>query len=180
MIGGAIGFLFPVETMNKKKLTEQILYLDFDGVLHDGEVYFHPQRGIIIATPGRTLFEWMPVLDRLIKPHPDVKIVLSTSWAAFFGMEFAKAQLSQTLQKRVIGATHDFAETNIAEFIHRSRGQQIANDVEHRQTASWFAIDDDESDWPADCRNNLIRTERSLGISSPIIQAAVRAKFSLG
>jgi hypothetical protein len=171
---------FSIATMNQTKLATGILYLDFDGVLHDGEVYFHPERGVFIATPGRTLFEWMSVLDGLIQPHPEVKIVLSTSWVASFGFEFAKAQLSQTLQQRVIGATIDFEERSIAEFVHRSRGQQIANDVQHRQTASWFAIDDDETDWPTDCRNNLIRTESCLGISSPVIQVAVRAKLAFG
>lgn len=61
----------------------KIIYLDYDGVLHDEQVFFHPKRGIYMKTPDRILFEWMSILDELLRPHPDVKIVLSTSGYAY-------------------------------------------------------------------------------------------------
>ncbi len=77
---------------------DKILYLDFDGVLHDDWVLVHRERGFFMATEGRTLFEWAPILEQLLKPHPDVAIVLSTSWVKVKGYPHAKAQLSHALQ----------------------------------------------------------------------------------
>jgi hypothetical protein len=153
---------------------KRVLYLDFDGVLHDEEVYWHPKRGIYMKTPGRALFEWMPVLDSLLLPHPDVKIVLSTSWVRVRSFNFARSRLSPALQERVIGATFHKREMRKDEFVHLSRGEQIAQDVYRRGPHSWFSLDDDHLGWPEWCRNNLIRTDGATGISDPAIQHAIK------
>lgn len=152
----------------------KVLYLDYDGVLHDEEVYFHPRRGIYIETPDRTLFEWMPILDELLRPYPDVRIVLSTSWVRARSFEFAKKQLSPMLQERVIGATFHRRLTRKEWFASLPRGEQIAQDVFRRVPQSWFAIDDDAMYWPEWCRDNLIKTNGSCGISDPAVQEAIR------
>jgi len=84
-----------------------VCYLDFDGVTHVHAVYWSPNRGIHVTTPGHTLFEWAPILEQMLKPYPDVKLVLATSWVRARGFEFAKAQLLPALQARVMGATFD-------------------------------------------------------------------------
>jgi hypothetical protein len=160
--------------MSKIRKAEKILYLDFDGVLHDEEVFFHPRRGIYMNTPGRTLFEWMPILEELLIPHPDVAIVLSTSWVRIKNFSYAKKQLSAVLQERVIGATFHNREMRKVEFVLKPRGVQIADDVFLRGPTAWFAIDDDHLGWPGWCRDNLIRTEGTSGISDPSIQEAIR------
>lgn len=159
-----------------KKVNEmtKILYLDLDGVLHDEQVYFHPRRGIYMDTPGRTLFEWMPILEQLLGPFPEVKIVLSTSWVRVRSFHFAKKQLSPALQAQVIGATFHSRFMREEEFVLLPRGVQIAEDVYRRGPQSWFAIDDDHLGWPSWCRDNLIRTDGAHGISDPEIQDAIR------
>lgn len=152
----------------------RVLYLDFDGVLHDQEVYFHPRRGIYIDTPNRMLFEWMPILDELLKPHPDVRIVLSTSWVRIRSFDFARKQLSPTLQERVIGATFHHRYMRRESFALLPRGEQIAEDVFRRGPQSWFAVDDDAMYWPEWCRDNLIKADGAYGISAPKIQDAIR------
>ncbi len=124
-------------------------------------------------TPGRILFEWMHILDELLAPHPEVKIVLSTSWVRERSFNFAKAQLSQTLQERVIGATFHNRLMQKVEFDFVSRGQQVWNDVQRRQPVSWFAIDNDEKGWPEHCRDRLIKTEDRLGLSDAVVQNAI-------
>ena len=153
---------------------KKILYLDFDGVLHDEQVYFHPRRGIYMNTPGRKLFEWMPILEELLTPHPQVQIVLSTSWVRAKDFSYAKKQLSPALQERVAGATFHNREMRKSEFVLMSRGEQIAQDVFRRGPQSWFAIDDDHIGWPEWCRDNLIRTDGARGISDPAIQHAIK------
>jgi len=152
----------------------QVCYLDFDGVLHDDAAYWSPERGMHMKTPGRILFEWMPILDALLAPHPDVKIVLSTLWVCARSFEFAYRYLSPTLKARVIGATFHIRHTRRDEFQLNSRGYQVWNDVVRRRPSSWFAIDNDDTGWPASCRDRLVKTEDALGLSDPRVQDAVR------
>lgn len=152
---------------------DKICYLDFDGVLHDEEVYWQPKRGIYMKTPGRVLFEWLPILDELLAPHPDVKIVLSTSWVRARSFYFARKQLTPRLQERVIGATFH-SQAYLGEFIRLPRGVQITDDVSRRGPKSWFAIDDDYTGWPDWCRHNLIQTDGARGVSDPKIQHAIQ------
>jgi hypothetical protein len=153
----------------------KILYLDFDGVLHDEHVYFHPRRGIYVETPGRVLFEWMPILERLLLPHPDVRIVLSTSWVRVRSASFVIKNLSPSLQQRVIGTTyqHDEIERNVHSAM--PRGMQVTQDMHRRAPTSWFAIDDNNLGWPAWSRDKLIQTNGLRGISDPDIQLAIKA-----
>jgi HAD domain in Swiss Army Knife RNA repair proteins len=150
-----------------------VLYLDYDGVLHHENVYWNKKRGIYIeADGGFKLFEHAPLLEQLLEPHPDVKIVLSTSWARSRGFNRAKSHLSPALQARVIGSTwHSSMEPNV--FMSIPRGQQIAIDVMRRQPAEWFALDDDDLYWPQWSRDKLIRTHDHLGISAPGFPEAI-------
>lgn len=156
------------------RFAEKLFYLDYDGVLHPEEVYSHPKKGIYLKTPGHTLFEWMPILEALVAPHPEVRIVLSTSWVRMRSFNFALKQLSPALQSRVIGATFHRRHMRMDEFVHLPRGAQIAQDVFRRHPQSWFAIDDDYVGWPEWCRNNLIQTDGVRGISDPFIQYAIK------
>lgn len=151
-----------------------ICYLDFDGVTHNNEVYWSPNEGIYLDTPGRGLFEWLPILEALLAPYPLVKIVLSTSWVRAFGFEFAKQQLTASLQARVIGATFRDQEMHKSSFDNMSRGMQICADVGRRKPARWFAIDNDDRGWPKRCRDHLIKTEDYLGLSDPGVQKSIR------
>ena len=150
----------------------KICYLDFDGCLHDNQVFCTQGVGIHIRTPGRTMFEWMHILEELLIPFPDVKIVFSTSWVASQNFEFARAQLSPDLQKRVIGST--YTAENMKYFDAWSRGRQVTSDVAARKPTNWFAIDDDGDGWPADCKARLIKTDGSIGISDTNVQRAIR------
>jgi hypothetical protein len=152
----------------------KICYLDFDGVLHDDAVYCTPKRGIYMGTAGRVLFEWIPILDALLAPHPDVKIVLSTSWVRGRSFEFAKGRLSPTLQSRVVGATFHNRLMQKIEYDFMSRGMQVWSDVQRRHPISWFAIDNDAKGWPEHCRDRLIKTEDRLGLSDLAVQIAIR------
>jgi hypothetical protein len=88
---------------------EPILYLDFDGVLHHEAVFFSPSKGLYIkaeqASVGHVLFQHAPLLIEMLDPHPDIKIVLSTSWVRQYGCYRVAKRLPQALRERVIGAT---------------------------------------------------------------------------
>ena len=155
-----------------------ICYLDYDGVLHDGNVLRNRTRGMTIATPQRVFFEWMPVLDALLLPYPDLKIVLSTTWIRELGFDKAKNELSPGLRDRVIGST--FLHPNIvkAQFDVLPRGMQILGDVVRRTPAHWFALDDDAFGWPVKHQDNLIQTDSAQGLSDPAVCERIRRRLA--
>jgi hypothetical protein len=156
----------------------KICYLDYEAVLHDGNVLRNRIKGMTIKTPGRTFFEWMPILDDLLAPYPDLKIVLSTTWVRELGFNEAKHELSASLRDRVIGSTFLHPKIVKAEFDTMSRGMQIWADVERRKPTHWFALDDDAFGWPAWCKENLIQTNDQLGLSDPAVQERVRQRLA--
>jgi len=66
-----------------------LLYLDFDGVLHHEDVRWSPARGAYMNAPGEDLFAYAQLLESQLQQLPDLRIVLSTSWAAHYGFSRA-------------------------------------------------------------------------------------------
>jgi hypothetical protein len=148
-----------------------LLYLDFDGVLHTHDVWFTDQGPALgDASAGHTLFEHAGLLAKVFMPYPQVSIVLSTAWVRRYGIRAAIAALPEPLAERVIGATFDPQRHTVA-FAHIARGYQVAADVSERAPRAWLALDDDVRDWPPEHRVNLVTTDRVLGISEPSVLA---------
>lgn len=156
----------------------KLCYLDYDAVLHDGNVLRNRSTGMTIKTPGRTFFEWMPLLEDLLAPYPDLKIVLSTTWVRELGFDQAKHELSPALRERVIGSTFLHPKIIKAEFDMQPRGVQIWGDVARRKPSHWFALDDDADGWPLKYRENLIQTSDQLGLSDPAVQEKIRQRLA--
>lgn len=144
-----------------------ILYLDFDGVLHHEACFWHPRRGAyLVAPPNYKLFQHAALLQELLTPYPDVQIVLSTSWVRRYGYSKTAKRLPPALRQRVIGATFH-SQMNELKFSALPRGQQVIEDVLRRKPAKWLALDDDPSGWPEDCLSHFVRTDECEGISDP-------------
>ena len=146
-----------------------MLFLDYDGVLHPGDVYLL-KGGPVLMRDGIALFEWAPLLEEALMPYADVKIVLSTSWVPVLRFDVAKSRLPQGLQNRVIGATYHsrFAEQGISRevWMSFSRYQQIQRYVtRHIGMGPWLAIDDDMEGWPNSQRHRVVTTDEDLGIA---------------
>ena len=80
-----------------------ILFLDFDGVLHPDAVYLEKGRPVLHAEGE--LFMWAGHLVEALAGRPEVRIVLSTSWARELRFARARDHLPAELRARVIGAT---------------------------------------------------------------------------
>ncbi|WP_175424728.1 HAD domain-containing protein [Pseudoduganella umbonata] len=155
-----------------------ICFLDFDGVLHPDEVYYKPGKGIFIVNSKHALFAWTSILSELLEPHPDVRIVLSTSWVPMRSYLFAKSRLPPDLQARVIGATYNSRVIHRSEFFLMRRGEQVLSFVNRRCLRRWFAIDDDIEGWPGWCEQRLVKTDGAAGMSDINAQNAVREILS--
>lgn len=163
---------------------EKVLYLDFDGVLHHENVLRHPRRGIYLGAPPEfTLFQHAELLESLLAPYPDLKVVLSTSWVRALGFSRTVKRLRPGLRQRVIGATYH-SRMNEHLFTLLPRGVQVLDDVERRQPAGWLAVDDDGVGWPEEHRHRLVLTDERLGLGAPTAAVALfemlRALVELG
>lgn len=153
-----------------------VLYLDYDGVLHGENVLWHPRRGAFGGEPGMVLFEHAPLLDELLRPFPQVKIVLSTSWVRLYGCAGAAKRLPLGLRSRVIGATFH-SRMNERHFVILERGRQVLADVLRRQPLDWFALDDMDEGWSESSRKHVLITNDALGISAPGTAEAICAQL---
>ena len=130
-----------------------VLYLDFDGILHPADVRVTPEeplqpRVYVRGKPtDEPLFRYISLLELLLYPYPDLRIVLATSWVRAFGYESSLKQLSPALQERVIGA---------ATFPAPTRFGTISFDAEERGLTRWLALDDDHVGWPEERLHQLV------------------------
>jgi hypothetical protein len=145
-----------------------ILFLDFDGVLHHHDVMVEriPDRTRIpiMQGPGE-LFQWVPQLESVIAPHPDVQIVLSTKWVWWFGIDYCRSRLPDALAARVIGATWEGGWAMPLCWIHWDRCRQIRHHVDKYAIDRWLAIDDDDHGLFDEDRANWVVTDPSLGVA---------------
>ena len=182
-----------------------ILFLDFDGVLHADDVY-RSKSGIALKSGG-TLFEHAAILVAAIEhfsdnfseqkstqkntqknePHPNVEIVLSTSWVRELGFKRAKKYLPPSLQSRVTGATYhssfELDDGLVPQTPWRllNRYEQIARHVLKHNIKDWLAVDNDNEGWPEMLAHRLVHTDDDLGLGELAAQQRlmlVLANFS--
>jgi hypothetical protein len=176
----------PIAIDSDTERSIDVVYLDFDGVLHHEAVYISHKRGIYIdqtIAPGAVLFEWAPILVDALQPYPAVKIVLSTSWCRQPGFSRAKKRLPAELQNRVVGGTyhrgiHGADPWLRQQFAEMPRASQILADVSRRKPRRWIAIDDDVDDWPTEFLGHLVPCDGALALSSPEAQKNLREKLA--
>jgi hypothetical protein len=145
-----------------------VIYLDFDGVLHPLPHRHLDGSEINRHEPPLPLFCWASILESLLDdfdPHGRIKIVLSTTWAHQQGLEAAAAFLPIGLWTRVSGCTLD---TNFC------RGDQVAFHAMEHGIERWIALDDNDFEWPAEHLSKLIHCNDLIGISDPRVIAKLK------
>jgi hypothetical protein len=162
-----------------------ILFLDFDGVLHPDAAYL--ERGRPVLRAEGALFMWAGLLVDALAAHPEVEIVLSTSWARELRFTRARDYLPTELRSRVIGATWHSAMASderyrglgrVTWWDQATRYQQIRRYLDRAHTTRWIAIDDQPDGWAERDRGRLVQTDSALGLSAPL--ARLRLAHVLG
>lgn len=153
------------------------LFLDFDGVLHHDCVYRDKAGEIYLPIEGRSLFEHAHHLVEVLKPHPEVVLVLSTNWVRLLGgYPEVRDRLPAPLADRAVGATW-IERTHPVWFQQATRYEQIIETVKREGIARWLALDNDDELWPNEHRWNLIHTDDDRGISERRKQAELAEKI---
>jgi hypothetical protein len=171
--------------MSTPRSADVVLYLDLDGVVHHEQVLWHPHKGIYMSpyeAPGRSLFEWVPILEAALDPYPSVALVLSSTWCIRPGYSATLKRLPLSLRSRFIGGTyhkrvHGADPWNLAMFRGMPRGEQVLEDALRRKPRQWLALDDDLEGWPEACRENLIACEGTTGLSDGEVQRELGEKL---
>jgi len=155
-----------------------ILFLDYDGVLHPAEAIWTYARGIVLrdGVPG-SLFMHAEALVRLLGPHPEVRIVLSTSWVQRLDYYRAKKRLPASLQARVIGATWH-SDKDAQEWETLTRYLEVLTYVDrHDLGHRWLAVDDNAEGWPDARRDQLVHTQSMAGLGDAAVQEELADKL---
>ena len=148
-----------------------VLFLDYDGVLHPDEVFL--ERGKPVLRARGELFMWTPLLEAALVGYPEVRIVLSTSWARELRFARARDCLPEGLRSRVVGATwHSGMERIDGVSLERAtwwdmvtRYEHIRRYANHARLSDWVAIDDRPEGWDDVDSGRLVRTHSSRGLS---------------
>ena len=112
-----------------------ILFLDFDGVLHpeyDGQ-----------ATPADVVFCHLSRFEAVMRDHPEVEIVISSTWREQFPLDDLRARFSPDIAARIVGATPITPRID-GKYLPARREGEILDWLRHaeRDHEPWLALDD--------------------------------------
>jgi hypothetical protein len=153
----------------------QVLFLDYDGVLHRGGAY-RTKRGIISSDPTHIkLFEYADVLAAILAPYPSVELVLSTSWLKVLGFNRARSALPvPELRAKVVGATYHSGFHDAHFWNGIPRGVQVLRYVNRHRLVHWLALDDID-DGLDDEPGHLVHCHSDQGLGDPNVQEVLKA-----
>ena len=139
--------------------TARVLPTDFDGVLHPTLAAGVDSSGGLVATKH---FGWVPVLEKALRGHEDVVIVVHSTWRHEYDLDELRGVLGK-LAPRVIAST----PRNL------SRYESIVFWLEQNPSfASYRILDDDVSEFPVPSPPELIFCKPLTGVSAPkVLQA---------
>lgn len=110
-------------------------------------------------------FGWLPILDRMLRPHSDVDIVVHSSWREVYNEAELRDMLPE-MGDRIVGVTSPGLE----------RYESILRWLQdHSEYLSFRILDDDESEFPSPPPEELILCEPSEGLTGAAVQAKLKA-----
>jgi hypothetical protein len=133
----------------------RLLSLDFDGVLHPTM-----QADTVVHTAH---FGWLPPLVRLLAPHPDVRVLVHSTWRSTHDEDELRLLLG-ALGERVVGAAPPGPRyQSVLEWLRL-----------HPEVSSFRILDDEAADFGSPPPAELILCEPTTGVSAPAVLAALR------
>jgi hypothetical protein len=139
---------------------KRVLFLDFDGVLHPTMEDLDGDSDACIATP---LFGWLPLLATALASHPDVGIVVSSTWRYTHDQDELR-ELLGPLRGRFLGATPRGPRyESIQWWLHLNP-----------MFASHRILDDNPREFPTPAPKELIACHPHRGVSDSEVLAQLR------
>lgn len=110
-----------------------LLFLDFDGVLRRTTAPLYALEPDLVRR-----------LERLLREHSSVRVVITSSWREAFTLAEMRAPFSEDIRCRILGAT-PIAPDRIGHFRHREVQAYLRR---RAPTEPWVALDDDPEHYP--------------------------------
>lgn len=129
----------------------RLLSLDFDGCLHPAPLV------------GAEHFVWLPVLEQLLTPHPDVSVLVHSTWRYDHSDSELRSLLGR-LGDRFVGAAPRGPRYESVRWVV---GQ-------NKQIRSWLLIDDDPREFPTPAPADVLLCDPLTGVSAPAVQSRLR------
>jgi hypothetical protein len=119
-----------------------LVFLDFDGVMHP-----------VGCDPAR-YFCQRDLFEAVMREHPQVRIVITSTWRHAYPMAEIKRFFSPDIAERIVGKTPT----------HEDDGDDHVRYLEIRKVlqnpkvagARWIAIDDSDHEFPQGCANLVL------------------------
>lgn len=131
--------------MQTEDREEVMLFLDFDGVLHP------------VFCPAEEHFCRRPVFEEVMRCHPAVRIVISSSWRRIYAIDYLRSRFSRDIAERIVGTTQlwvpDEPMNRHLEIIAWIGKQRVDG-------MPWLALDDSAYKFPERCANLLFCDSR--------------------
>ena len=137
--------------------TRKIVCLDFDGVLHPTA----ESRCRLDVTH----FGWLPHLKRLLVSHPDVEILIHSTWRHRFNLEELRSLLGDALGPRVAAATPHGDDRWLS--IQTWAAEQTA-------ALDLLILDDAPAEFPAPMPFTLVVCNPAQGVSDSCVQQSIQ------
>lgn len=134
----------------------QLLSLDFDGVLHPTAE--DKQR------VGVAHFGWLPHLERLLAPHPEIMLLVHSTWRHQYDLEELRMLVGDVLGPRVAAAAPagDDRWLAIQTWVAEQSG---ALDL--------LIVDDAREEFPAMLPFTLVVCDPATGLSDPQVRESI-------
>lgn len=129
-----------------------ILFLDFDGVLHP----MNRSNGVLSQ---------LKVFEEFIRNHPNIDIVISSSWRTDHSLEKLKSFFSEDVSKRIIGITPNRYDGFHTERYQREKEIEDWLREEGREYESRIILDDCDWMFSPHCRG-LFLIDPEIGFTS--------------
>lgn len=143
------------------------IFVDFDGCLHPLGLEAIDEHGQLLPNPQ--LFCWLPILERVLAPYPDVKIIVSSDWRRLCADE-KLIELLGNLGARFVG---------VVEARGIDRAAEIQADARNRGLSRWIAVDDHASVHVAAATEpRFIPCDPSRGLSDESVLGALTAHLA--
>jgi hypothetical protein len=156
----------PVETALVSDSSGMVLFLDFDGVTHPEPCARSDE------------FCFLPYVEQVVREHPGVDLVISSSWREQYSLEQLQGFFSADIAPRVVGVTpssKDLMDTWLpGSALRHEREAQCESWMRQNRPwgTPWLAIDDRAHWFRPDC-SDLLLTSSAIGFT-PAHQATLK------
>lgn len=132
----------------------RVLFIDFDGVLH--------RAGNGLEDTGPT-FVWLPLLVAALAGHPDVVVVVHSTWRYQYTLDELR-ELLMGLKRHVIAAVPRGPRREAIPWFRQM----------HPAITSFRILDDDGKEFGSELPPELLLCEPSLGLTTPGVLEALQ------